>query len=230
MYYSKIYLVFIMIIVVIALCHAQSGKPVFEVTLSKNPTAGEIGNFFSRVSTGELDIFNVLPVVVAKKDKALPALETLLFSPQDTIKKEYVLLVLDGISGKKAVDLIIRSAQYETDVEVRGKALSLLGKSQYAKAMEDSLAPNKEILHALYACASDTAMSLNASKRVGEIAREGIRNWTGRDLGTLPLDGGTVKEGGKKPDMAAYHEKYWQKIAGKLKWDDGEKKFEVKGQ
>ena len=96
--------------------------------------------------------------------------------------------------------------------------------------MEDSQAPKKEILRALYASASDTAMSVNMGMRIGEIAREGIRNWTGRDPGTLPLDGNTVMEGGKKTDMAAYHEKYWQKIAGKLKWDDGEKKFKVKGQ
>ena len=99
MYLKKMKLYFIVSFLLVSVPQAQNAVP--DISLSKSPTESEIGNLFYRVSTGELDIFNVLPLVVAKKDKALPALEVLLFSQQDTIKKEYVLLALDGISGKK---------------------------------------------------------------------------------------------------------------------------------
>lgn len=219
----------IIIIMLFCIGTAQSQNAVPDISLSNKPTESEIGTLFYRVSAGELDIFNVLPAVVAKKDKAIPALEALLFSPQDTIKKEYVLLALDGISGKKAVNLIIRSAQSETDVEVRGKALSLLGRSQYGRAKEDTLVPNKEILNVLYAEMEDTAMSENAGMRLSDIARDGIRNWTARDPGEMPKNDPQISQGGNKPDMAARHENYWQKIAAKLQWDKDEKVFKVKG-
>lgn len=227
---KKMNLVSILAITLLTVGIAQSQNNSSQITLSKNPSAKEIGNLFYRVSTGELDIFTVLPVVTAKKEKAVHAIEELLSSHQDTIRKEYLLMALDGISGKKAVELIIKTALTENDVEVRGSAVRILAMNQYGRAVEDTLGvkPDKEILHVLYACIDDTAMAANAGGRIGEIAREGIKNWTGKELGNLPLKSRTKKDGTRTLSTSERHEKHWQKITPKLRWDSDEKHFKVK--
>ncbi|PIP76437.1 MAG: hypothetical protein COW85_14270 [Ignavibacteria bacterium CG22_combo_CG10-13_8_21_14_all_37_15] len=223
-------LVFILVLVLLGANEAQSQNNSSQITLSNKPSAKEIGNLFYRVSTGELDIFTVLPAVIAKKEKAVHALEDLLSSPRDTIRKEYLLMALDGISSKKAVELIIKTALTERDVEVRGSAVRILAMNQYGRAVDDTLGakPDKEILHVLYACADDTAMAANSGGRIGEIAREGIKNWTGKELGNLPLKSRMKKDGTQPQNASVRHEKHWQKITPKLKWDSDEKHFKVK--
>lgn len=149
MHLKKMNLVFILAFVVLYTCVVQSQNSSAAITLSNNPSAKEIGNLFYRVSTGELDIFTVLPVVTAKKEKAVHAIEELLSSPQKEVRKEYLLMALDGISGKKAVELIIKTALTENDVEVRGSAVRILAMNQYGRAVEDTIGakPDKEILH-----------------------------------------------------------------------------------
>jgi len=230
MHLKKMNLVFVLVIVLLGASATQCQNSSSEITLSNKPSAKEIGNLFARVSTGELDIFTVLPVVIAKKEKTVRAIEELISSPQKEIRKEYLLMALDGISNKKAVELIIKTVLTENDVEVRGSAVRILAMNQYGRTVEDTLGaePDKEILHVLYACADDTAMAVNAGGRIGEIAREGIKNWTGEDFGNLPLTRSYVEDGTKQHDMTEHHAKYWEKVVSKLRWDDEEKHFKVR--
>jgi hypothetical protein len=71
-------------------------------------------------------------------------------------------------------------------------------------------------------------MSVNIGKRIGTIAREGVKNWSGIDLGELSLNGQTTNDG-TTGDRSAVWESYWQQIQPKLKWDPDQKLFIVKG-
>ena len=197
-----------------------------------------------RTTAGELDPFEVLPVVIEKGDKVVIALEEFLYAEPieeenipntDSIdftkekiipNKVYAILVLDGISTPVAEKKIMHACRNHPDIEVRGTALQILAFNRYYKAQESDKTPNKEILHILINSADDTTYVRSLGEKLGKIARDGIKNWAGQDYGDLPVDN-LIAGVNSDLNIEEYRELLWQENSNRIVWDKERKQFEM---
>jgi hypothetical protein len=229
-------------LVILISVHAKSSAQVLDkdgTSLSINPTVTEITEVFQRAATGAIDPFRVLSSIVKHKDKAVPALEAFLFASPAPIKEGdsimntepnrlYGVLALEAIATNNAFAVLKHAAQFHPDKEVKGTALNALAGNYYHRAEKDSLPADKEILHILMSNTEDTTWVEHCGRRIGEIAREGVKNWMGEDYGDLPLEKKMIKVGKEKHEMTveAYREVWWMKHNAALKWNKKTAHFE----
>lgn len=208
--------------------------------ISEIPTMGEINNLFFLAEQGKRDPFIVANEIALKMDNALPALRAFLLKGTeeraDTSKKkkkyakgEYAVYVLDAIGSPKAKQLLSEIALNQPDKEVKGLAIKMLSWNYFNKAENDSVEPDKELLHVLLKSADDTTYVKGCEKQIGNIAREGIKNWTGEDHGNTKDKGKTKNNNGTHSTIfTSYSEQWWQNNSHKVKWDHAVKHFTVK--
>ena len=211
-------------------------KNNIEDTLSAVPTLTEITNLFNLANEGKRDPAIVANEISVKGDNAIPALQMFLFSQsrqkEDTVKSEhsisrklYAINTLNIIGSVKAEEIIIEAAENFPDKEIRGLALKTLSTSYYIKAINDSTQPNPEILHALFQKVDDTTYVKYCDDQIKEIAREGIKNWTGIKYGKLS---NSAINNNKIISMKSYNEKWWQSNSSNIVWNQDAKRFERK--
>ena len=216
-------------------------------TLSATPTLSEINKLFLLATQGKCDPFRTVLLVASKKDNAIPALKKFLFQPPGPTKdtslkeiknpnKQYAIYALDAIGSQSAENALITTAQTNPDMEIRGLALKTLANNFYYRTknaaeqgISKGLQPNKGIVYLLLENADDTTYIAGSNEIMGKIAREGIKNWTGDDLGEIPSYSIRVKEELKLGMiMKQYRENWWKKNNDKIVWNKNSKKFDTK--
>ena len=216
-------------------------------TISATPTESEIHNLFLAATRGEKDPFRIVALVASRKDAAIPALEQFLIQPPDTTKdttytgikspnKEYAIYALDAIATPKAEEFLLQIAKTNTDKDIKGLAIKTLSNNIYYRlknaryaGFTSALIPDKEIVHLLLQNADDTSYVSCCSERTGDIAREGLKNWTGKNYGRIAPE--RVKEKIYKRlglTLEQLHENWWQKNSANLIWDNTKEHFEIK--
>jgi len=203
--------------------------------ISEIPSVGEINDLFFLAEQGKRDPFIVATEISARMDNAIPSLQAFLIKSaeqlSDTLNKKkmyadgkYAVYVLDAISSQKAKALLSEIALTHPDKEVRGLAIKALAWNSYNKVEGDSLEPDKELIHVLLKSADDTTYVKECDNRIGNIAREGIKNWTGEDYGNAPKKNNE----NSRSNFTSYNEQWWQNNSIKVKWNRSTKRFVVK--
>jgi hypothetical protein len=216
----------------------DKGPKKDDIHISIKPTGDELTEEFRNTTTGIHDPFTVLSLVSSRKDDAVPGLDAFLFSvpkmkkKADTIQtvepnKQYGVLSLQRIGTPNAYAVLNKAALTHPDKEVRGRALACISINYYNRMRSDSAAPNMDYLRTLLQQCDDTTYVEFCHKRIGEIARIGIKNWTGRDYGVLSLKDKTIKMDKDKPPltMAQYRAWEWDNVFAKFKWDKKNAKY-----
>lgn len=232
-FYKDIIITVILLLIILnADLFCQIANKVNDIKISDIPTSEELNSEFLLATKGKHDPYEVMSKVVSKKDNAIEALDNFLFSqsqlqkPGDTVKidepnKQYAIYSLMGIASPKAIQVLYKAAVTHPDKEVKALALRMFAWNMYYKAQNDQNEPDKKILHLLINNADDTTYCSSIRKRIGEISREGIKNWTGEDYGELPLEHEMVKLDDKTPAISieSYREDWWQKNNLKISWN-----------
>ncbi len=199
--------------------------------VSVTPTKQELKILFAEISTKGSDPFSVLSAVTERKDNALSALSSIL---NDTLisqkSKLYAVLSLEGINTSAAYTVLSKIAVTHPDKEIKGVSLRSLSSNYYGKVVNENLIPDKEVIHLLLSNCDDTTSVDFCNKRIGEIAREGINTWTGKDYGNLSLETKTIKVGKSKTEMTLqqYREWWWLMFKDKLLWNKEAMRYDVK--
>ena len=222
-------------------------RPDSALVLSSNPSAQELTELFSETTAGKHDPFQVLPKVASLGNKVVPALQTFLFNTPvvkvavfdstgrviDSVNapppnRVYGVMALDLIGTPAAYQILADVAQSDTNTDVRGMALRSMAMGYYYKTLQDSLSPDKEVVHLMLRYMDDTTGVKECSLRVGDIARQGLKNWTGVNYGEILPDSLRAKDENRfGMTMARYHERRWQQESGKMKWNKDKGHFEL---
>ena len=217
------------------------------LVLSSNPSVVELTRLFSETTSGKHDPFQVLPKVAAFGNKIVPALRTFLFNTpvlkvavfdstgkvvdsvnETSPKRVYGVMALDLIGTPAAYQVLADVVQSDTDYEVRGAALRSFAMGCYYRVEEDSLSPDKNVVHLLLQNMDDTTYVADCGMKMGEIARQGLRNWTGLDYGEILPDSLKFKdEKAFGMTLLQHREQQWQRDSGKMKWNKDARHFEV---
>jgi len=153
-----------------------------------------------------------------------------------TANKQYAVYALDAISSSAAEELLMTAAGSHPDINIRGLALKTVACNIYYRlknnsmpAGNNSLTPDKEIVHIMLDNADDTTFVSCCKEAIGKIAREGLKNWTGQDYGDLPNQKNlSVNSMNASLSMKAYREQWWQNNNSKLNWNSNTGHFELK--
>lgn len=98
-----------------------------------------------------------------------------------------MIIALDAIGTKEATEVLFNVAAKHPEAEVRAAAIKSFAYSNYFRIAEGKNKPDKQVLGMLFENADDTTYVETEGKRIGEIAREGIKNWTGEDFGEMQI-------------------------------------------
>ncbi len=202
-----------MYLLLISISFSQVQK---QIDFSSIPTPAELKVVFTKTKHGEYTAIEALRKIVERKDKAIPALQYYLNVQIDSIKRNdfdpskiYAVLALEAIGTKQSYEVLTQLAINHSEAEVRGTALKTLSNSYYSRVVEDSLKPNKDIVHILLNQCDDTTYVNFCHKRIGDIAREGIKNWLGVDYGELSLNQSKITLGKEKVDLNPNQYREW---------------------
>lgn len=215
-------------------------------TVAANPTARQITKLFIETTEGIHDPFMVLRKVGSMGNQVVPALKTFLFDTPvikiavsdpngkiDSINttkpdKRLGLMALDLIGTPEAYQVIATAAQSDSNVELKALALRSLALNYYHKAKEDSLTPDPAVVGILIDNMDDTSYVNQLGCRVGQIARDGLKRWTGVDYGEIPSS--KVRDNEEKRigmSLSQYHDNWWKQNSSKMKWNGKKARFEV---
>jgi hypothetical protein len=244
----KSLLSFTMTILVSVSLHAQgNARSDTTLVLSSNPSVPELTRLFSETTAGKHDPFQVLPKVASLGDKVVPALESFLFNTPilkvavfdstgkvvDSVNETppnriYGVMALDLIGTPAAYQVLADVVQSDTGYEVRGAALKVFAKGYYYRVEQDSLTPDKNVVHLLLQNMDDTTYVAGCGAKIGDIARQGLKNWTGIEYGEILPDSLKAKdEKAFGVTLLQHHEQQWQRDSGKMKWNKNTGHFEI---
>jgi len=228
---------------------AQSALAPVDTTikLSASPSAMELTKLFTETAQGLHDPFIAVNLVATKGNKAVPGLRGFLSntpmlrnavtmsdgtvdSVAVPLNRVYGVMALDLIGTPEAYKVLSEVAQNDTNPDVRGEALKFFAMSFYYKTTRDSLSsPDNQVVHLLLRSSDDTVHVGRFAMRIGDIARQGLKNWTGIDYGDVPPDSIKAREEQRLGmTIQQYREQWWQQNSGKMTWNKATGHFEIK--
>ncbi len=241
------------VFIFIKLSFSQTDSLNSKINLLIIPTVDEMKDVFTQAAKGELDAASIFHKLAEKSDTVVAPLEEFLFTEykdsdtsvtinknpdsfQENVSslvkevkpnKPLAVLALDAIGTSSSIKALLHAAVSHPDSEVKGTALKVLAWNSYYRAKNDRLKPDKEIVHVLINNVDDTTYVKSLGKTIGDIAREGIKNWTGEDYGNIPKDKKAlnVKMDNVEISMKDYREAKWQEDVYKYVWSKNELRF-----
>ncbi|MCE1188476.1 MAG: hypothetical protein LWX56_04980 [Ignavibacteria bacterium] len=131
----------------------------------------------------------VTGTLVKQKNKIVQDLKNYLYNtPDDSsgqgnkLKKQVLtIMALDGIGTRHSLQVLLQAAIEHPEIEVRAHILKSLSLSHSRAPGKDSAYTDSRIVQVLAANLDDTTMAVSLGERIQDIAREGLKNWTGTD-------------------------------------------------
>lgn len=223
-------------------------RKAVQLKLSPTPTVQEITDAFRMASSGQIDPFKIIHQVAERGDNAMPALSEFLFleatapepltvaltddrmlnSVPPSPDRIYAAIALEAIGTKLAFETLIRAAASHKVEDVRAYALKAIATTFADRFRDQQEQPDKGLLHVFLRYADDPTEAKQFQKTFGEIAREGLRNWAGIDLGALDREPDYMNVNGQMIAKAQYRELWWQENKEKLSWNMEIGRFEIR--
>lgn len=208
------------------------------IAVPSTATARALTRLFAETTAGQYDPFQVMKNVSSLGDIAIPALQAFLFDTTNQLmdstsavkpNKLYAVLALDRIGTPAAYQVLAQAAVNHPESEVRGTALRAFALDYYSRAQQDSIIPAKEVVHLLLRNTEDTTYVTYCNRRIGDIAREGLKNWMGIDYGDILPDSMRAQEEQKLGmTILQYREQWWQQNSSNMVWNENTGHFEIK--
>ncbi len=203
-----------------------------------NPTTADLEAVLLKTSAGILDANQVIELLSRPNACHVASLRELLFvqqsipySPPSQTRREagalhnpvpayrVLVKVLENIGSMDCFSCLYDAARIHPERHIRGFCLNSLATTFQSRAKAGTILPDLGLLYLFISQASDTLMVMGMPKRVGEIAREGLRNWTARG-GSRPIPASLRLTGlGGSTESRPYWEYWWSKRSSKIKWD-----------
>lgn len=213
---------------------------------SEKPTVGEVVRALQFSGRNEFEPTRIVHELAAFGAAILPVAEEILLPdtlwaielPTDSAGfverrplENRVLLIyaLDAIGIAESYRTIQALGASHKEVEIRGASLNALSNSALHRVQRGDISPDKESLHQLVLNMDDSTFVPSLKLKVAQLAREGVRQWTGKDFG-LPSDSAkTVAVGKEKQIMtlSEYRQYWWSLTEPKLVWSAAEGKFTI---
>lgn len=236
---NRISLLLIALILMGVKVEAKKMAVVYDTTTVKG-----LSEIFQKITSGEIECYDALTQLVQRGENIIDTLERFLFTEfipeQDTIyfisdslhsqnffirkepvpNKIYAVLVLDAILSNKAFNVLMRIADSNFEEEIKAEVIKSLAFNYYYKFKygNENLTPRKEVLRVLIEAIDDTTYNERMQMKIGHLARQGIKNWTGIDFGDLTLSNSRIN---------AYHNRWWQYNKDRLTWNSEKKLFKI---
>jgi hypothetical protein len=206
--------------------------------LPPDPSTAEIGTFLAQASTGAIDPSQLIETLSSPGVCHITSLRELLFlqratsdatplqtgasaSPRYNPTPAYQVLVkvLENIGSAECYSCLYDAAASNLDGQIRGFCLNSLATRFQSRAKNGTVQPDTRLLYLFLTQASDTLMIMGLMKRVGEIARDGLRNWTAKG-GSRPITA-TLRAAKVSPPAGSrpYWEHWWATRSLKIVWD-----------
>lgn len=197
-----------------------------------------------RSARGELDPFDVLPHVIARRDSAVQILSEIVNAEASSLPtgagirtdptgrraRIYALQCLEGIGTVEAFEAVFAIASTHVDRELQALALRGLAVGFYRGSYQDIMTPDKKLLHLFLMNVDDTTHVAQLGATVGSIARQGVVNWFGQDPGEPRGSGFLVKESTKYSTVSASGRRtlWWNAYSGRIRWNAQQRVFELR--
>lgn len=206
--------------------------------LSEKPTVSEINNLFALVEKRERDPFIVATEIASRGDKAIPALETLVFTQYESAKdgiaakvfrNQFAIYALDEVGTPKAEKILMQVALSHPNKEVKALALKSLTWNYFNRAKCDSTTPpDKEVIYVLLQNQGDTSFVKNCDDQIAKIAADGIKNWVGDNLKSqLKTEIKFKENSGNDEQLKSQCDQWWQVNNTKIEWNKMLRHFEI---
>jgi hypothetical protein len=144
----------------------------------------------------------------------------------------YALLALESMnpdSAGEAYTQLAGIAADHDDAELRGIALHALGTTLHDQMSAYTPPPSKELVYLFIRSMDDPLPVEFHFTTMHDIARRGLKNWTGIDPGE-PLDHPANEEDREQFTSSQYWEKWWEENNEKLEWKPNERVFKINRQ
>lgn len=206
--------------------------------LPDQTTKEDISSLLDSAAAGSIDPQELIAILSKRGDANVPMLKALLLaersvpggamrsgviSPRQAFKPmpahRVLLRALENVGNAEAFACVYNAATTHADLQIRGCCFGSLAQAFQAKAGTGGIQPDKQLLHLFLSSSGDTLIVSDLGKRVGELAREGYREWTARG-GAIPVPAvmrpSESKESGS---LRPYWEHWWATRASKITWD-----------
>lgn len=216
-------------------------------TIPGNPTARQITRLFINTTEGIYNPFMVVRGIDSLGNKVVPALKTFLFNtpvikeavkePTGTIDsisapkpdKFYAIMALSLIGTPQAFQVIGTAAASDSNPQVKGMALRALTTTYYYEARQNRITPDKSVVGLLMNNLYDTTYVRSCGYSIAQIARAGLKRWTGVEYGqATSAKFRKMEEQRLGMSLAKYREEWWQKNSSRMTWNVKEGRFELK--
>jgi hypothetical protein len=201
-----------------------------------NPTSSELKELLGKASKGTVDPREVIDALSKPDGRFVPTMRELLFSqrmnPGSTVSADegstrpsYVpmpahrilIKALENVGSSDCYMCVYDAVTKHPDPQIRGLCLNSLANSFQPKATTGFIKPDKQLIYLLLHQASDTLAIDELGKRVGDIAREGLKNWTAKG-GSRPVPA-TLRINADNKSASTYLEHWWSRRSSRIAWD-----------
>jgi hypothetical protein len=207
------------------------------LTLSAAPTAAELVNAFALAGQGRIEPFELIQTVIQRGEDAVPALDAILAAqnPPDTSLITnalhsialYSVQALEAIGGQSAFASLCRVATTHRSLDVRGSALNALANAFPSEDSAHLVTPDTDLVHMFLRNVDDTTMVISVQKSLGQIARDGLLNWTGWNFGEPQGKDKLVHidELQSEVPLSTCRELWWESNGASVRWDAEKGRF-----
>jgi hypothetical protein len=131
-----------------------------------------------------------------------------------------LVLALQACGSAEAYAYLFRAATNHPSAQVRGLSLYGLAHGFRDKAKIRVIQPDKALLYLFLSNGSDTTYIGFLEKSTAQVAREGLRYWTGKDGGwPLPVRVRVVPAANRPSGIPEYWQFWWRTRSPRITWD-----------
>jgi hypothetical protein len=139
----------------------------------------------------------------------------------------FAIVCLGSLASSDGYRALLGIASNTQDPDVKCEALTALGIAYHRNSFLDLNKPDTNLIHLLLMNLDDTSYLVRVQKSIGQVAREGLMEWTGRDFGepqgrTLQV---SVSDPKVRTPLYLARQLWWDEMARKVSWDANNRQF-----
>jgi len=202
----------------------------------ENPTDSDLKSLLAQASKGIVDPNGVVALLSKSDGRFVVSMRELLFQMRSdadsvlTVSGEsgrpshvpwpahrILIAALEAVGSLDCYTCVYDAVVKHPDPEIRGLFLNSLANAFQPKAKAGHFIPDKQLIRLFVDQAGDTTSVHDLGKRVGDVAREGMRNWTAKG-GSRPITV-TLRPRSDTKSTSSFVEHWWSRRSPNIRWD-----------